>query len=492
MAETLDPSGADRRLDELVLRTPGYEGAATLIHGAGVPEGMRAATAADELLRPTFERAGLVVQYEVVLDELTSVATATIGTVRSGAGEPGIELELPEVAEGWEQMVLATDASGIATWHFALPSPAAAPVLRGTRRRTYRVRAIHTPPPPAAGEATVRGVLGGIGHALIRVLAFKLIDPLLGEVGEYFAARWEAQYRPYRVRTFAPDDYTSAEASTFAPADWDGLRGARALLFLHGTFSRAHTAFSGLPLDALLTLHSRYEGRIFAFDHYTLSDNPRRNVEQLLSQIPVGCAPLELDVVCHSRGGLVARCLAERSELAIERVVFVGTPNAGTVLADFDHLGDLLDAYTTLLSFVPDVGITDVLETLIALAKSLAVGALKGLEGLVSMTPRGTFLDHLNATASASAGAGYFALASDYEPVNPALREWARNRLTDSLFEHAANDLVVPTDGVYSANGAVGFPIADRHVFGRTDGVAHSDYFTSAIGAGKLLEWLTG
>jgi pimeloyl-ACP methyl ester carboxylesterase len=206
----------------------------------------------------------------------------------------------------------------------------------------------------------------------------------------------------------------------------------------------------------------------------------------------VGGAPLELDVVCHSRGGLVARCLAERSELAIERVVFVGTPNAGTVLADFDHLGDLLDAYTTLLSFVPDVGITDVLETLIALAKSLTVGALKGLEGLVSMTPRGTFLDHLNATASASAGARYFALASDYEPLTPALREWARNRLTDSLFAHAANDLVVPTDGVYGANGAVGFPIADRHVFGTADGIAHSGYFTSEIGAGKLLEWLTG
>jgi pimeloyl-ACP methyl ester carboxylesterase len=491
MAEALDPSGGDCRLEELVLRTPGYAGTAALIHGAGVPQGMRAATVADDLLGPTFERAELLVQYEVVLDELTSVAAPPTGTVRSGAGEPGIELELPEVAEGWEQMVLATDASGIATWHFASPSHTAAPVLRGARRRIYRVRAIPTPSSPAAGEATVRGILGGIGHALIRVLAFKLIDPLLGEVGEYFAARWEAQHRPYRVRTFAPDDYASAEAPIFAPADWDGLRGARALLFLHGTFSRAHTAFGGLPRDALLTLHARYEGRVFAFDHYTLSDDPRQNVEQLLSQIPVG-APLELDVVCHSRGGLVARCLAERSELAIERVVFVGTPNAGTVLADFDHLGDLLDAYTTLLSFVPDIGITDMLETLIALAKALAVGALKGLEGLVAMTPRGTFLDRLNAAAPAAAGARYFALASDYEPITPALREWARNRLTDSLFAHAANDLVVPTDGVYSANRAAGFPIADRHVFGPTDGIAHSGYFTSAIGAGKLLEWLTG
>jgi pimeloyl-ACP methyl ester carboxylesterase len=488
MAEALDPSGADCRLEELVLRTPGYAGTAALSHGEGVPQGMRAATAADELLGPTFERAELVVQYEVVLGELTSVAAPPTGTVRSGAGEHGIELELPEVAQGWEQMVLATDASGIATWHFASPSPTAAPVLRGARRRIYRVRAIPTPPPPAAGEATVRGILGGVGHALIRVLAFKLIDPLLGEVGEYFAARWEAQHRPYRVRRFGPDDYASAEAPTFTPADWGGLRGARALLFLHGTFSRAHTAFGGLPRDALLTLHARYEGRVFAFDHYTLSDDPHQNVERLLSQIPVG-GPLELDIVCHSRGGLVARCLAERSELAIERVVFVGTPNAGTVLADFDHLGDLLDAYTTLLSFVPDIGIADVLETLIALAKSLAVGALNGLKGLVAMTPRGTFLDHLNATAP---GARYFALASDYEPITPALREWVRNRLTDSLFAHAANDLVVPTDGVYSANGAAGFPIADRHVFGPTDGVAHSGYFTSAIGASKLLEWLTG
>lgn len=493
MPEALNPNGEDCRLeDELVLRTPGYAGTAALIHGAGVPAGMRAATAADELLGPTFERAELLVQYEVVLDELTSVAAPPTGPMRSGAGEPGIELELPEVAEGWEQMVLATDASGIATWHFASPSPTAAPALRGARRRIYRVRAIPTPPPPTAGEATARGILGGVGHALIRVLAFKLVDPLLGEVGEHFAARWEAQHRPYRVRTFGPDDYASAEAPTLAPADWDSLRGARALLFLHGAFSRAHTAFGGLPRDALLALHARYGGRVFAFDHHTLSDGPRQNVERLLSRIPVGDAPLELDVVCHSRGGLVARCLAERSELAMERVVFVGTPNAGTVLADFDHLGDLLDAYTTLLSFVPDIGITDVLETLMTLAKSIAVGALKGLTGLVAMTPGGTFLNHLNATVPAAGGAHYFALASDYEPPTPALREWARNRLTDSLFAHAANDLVVPTDGVYSANGAAGFPIADRHVFGSTDGIAHSGYFTSAIAAGRLLQWLTG
>jgi hypothetical protein len=291
MAEALDPAGGDCRLEEVTLRTPGYAGTADMIHGAGVPQGIRAVTAADGLLSPTFERAELLVQYEIILDGLTSVAAPPTGTVRSEAGEPGIELELPEVAEGWEQMVLATDASGIATWHFASPSPTATPALRGARRRTYRVRAIPTPSPPAAGETTVRGILGGIGHALIRVLAFKLIDPLLGEVGEYFAARWEEQHRPYRVRTFAPEDYASAEAPTFAAADWDSLRGARALLFLHGTFSRAHTAFGGLPRDALLTLHSRYEGRVFAFDHYTLSDDPRRNVEQLLSQIPRWGAP---------------------------------------------------------------------------------------------------------------------------------------------------------------------------------------------------------
>jgi hypothetical protein len=58
-------------------------------------------------------------------------------------------------------------------------------------------------------------------------------------------------------------------------------------------------------------------------------------------------------------------------------VVFVAGPNAGTVLADAEHLGDLVDRYTNLLAFFPDNGVTDVLEAVITVVTQLAVAAVR-------------------------------------------------------------------------------------------------------------------
>ena len=98
---------------------------------------------------------------------------------------------------------------------------------------------------------------------------------------------------------------------------------------------------------------------MFAFDHFTLSHDPRRNIEWLVDQLPP--QPLELDVVCHSRGGLVARALAEHpvafgfdvSRVKVRRTVFVGVPNNGTALADPDHIVKMLDRLTTALNLFP-------------------------------------------------------------------------------------------------------------------------------------------
>ncbi len=40
----------------------------------------------------------------------------------------------------------------------------------------------------------------------------------------------------------------------------------------------------------------------------------------------------------------------------------MGVPNDGTVMADADHLGSLLDTYTNMLNFFPDAEVTDVLQ----------------------------------------------------------------------------------------------------------------------------------
>ena len=73
---------------------------------------------------------------------------------------------------------------------------------------------------------------------------FPILDPLIGKVGDYFAASWEAKKRPYRIRPFTPGDYQHAEVPLVEGDSWSKLSGGRALLMIHGTFSRAHAAFA--------------------------------------------------------------------------------------------------------------------------------------------------------------------------------------------------------------------------------------------------------
>jgi len=347
---------------------------------------------------------------------------------------------------------------------------------------------------PAAPDRS-RGLIAGVGRKFLKELVFPLVDPLLGAVGESFAGKWEAKHRPYRVRPFGPDDYTSGDVAPLDAEGWRRIGAGRALLFVHGTFSRANTAFGELPKDWLGALHGKYEGRVFALDHYTLSHDPRQNVNWFFEQLPEGVA-LDLDIICHSRGGLVSRILTEKlGELNVGSrnvrtgtIVFVGAPNAGTVLANADRMGDLIDTWTNLLNFIPDGGVSDVLSGIITVAKQLAVGALGGLKGLQSMQPGGDFEKWLNAGPRVGE-ARYFALTSNYTPGEPGLRDFAKNRLMDSIFK-GPNDLVVPTDGVYAENGSGFFPISDYVEFTGTDAVAHTDFFRHRAARDRIREWL--
>ena len=94
---------------------------------------------------------------------------------------------------------------------------------------------------------------------------------------------------------------------------------------------------------------------------------------------------------------------------------------------------------------------------ILTLVKQLAVGALKGLDGLRSMNPSGDYLQKfLNVPSSAEVD--YRGVA----PIRTDRRGVARARaraVTDAIFAAAHNDLVVPTEGVYAANKASTFPI---------------------------------
>jgi hypothetical protein len=207
--------------------------------------------------------------------------------------------------------------------------------------------------------------------------------------------------------------------------------------------------------------------------------------------------------VCHSRGGLVARTLAERpaafglpaSRVTVRRVVFVGVPNQGTLLAHPDHMTKMIDRLTTALNLFPSGPVTETLEALITAVKVIGHGALKGLDGLASMRPEGEFLQGLN--RQSAGGSEYFAVAADYTPGDQGVKALVAGRIanaiSDRVFEQTPNDLVVPEPGVYGKNGGPGFPIDAPRVLrvAAGAGILHTTLFSHRPAIDKLTEWLT-
>ena len=477
----LQPDGQPVEVDGIILRTPAVQGQARAlpVQSPGTRQPGRTTTA----LETALEAEHAVVQKNI---EIVDVRLRSLWR-----GEPELEVQVPDPGTHLGQFLLHIDEGGVLSWHFEDPRRRGAFRSR-LARRTYVIRDRVVPPPGSSGT---RGLIGAVGKKLLKVLVFPLIDPLIGKVGDQFAGRWEAIKRPYRIRTFTPENYRKRDAEGIDEAAWGRLSKGPALLFIHGTFSQAHTGFGDLPPTFIATLHERYEGRVFALDHFTLSHDPRQNAEWFLRQLPHAAA-LDLDLICHSRGGLVGRVLAEKpgadsvasQQVHVNKVIFVAAPNAGTALVDPRYMGSFVDTYTNLLNFIPDNPVLDVLEGVITVVKQLAVGTLKGLEGLQAMQPDGAFLQWLNRKASAS-GSRYFALGADYKPTIPGFKDFVTDRLLDTIFR-TYNDLVVPTGSVYEPNGAAHFPIMDRHIFAKDDGIAHCDFFRSAIAQQKILDWL--
>jgi len=315
------------------------------------------------------------------------------------------------------------------------------------------------------------------------------------------AEKWEADHRPYNFHTLTPERY-AADDPQGDPVDWAKLGAGRALLLLHGTFSTAEASYGQLGAETIKALCDHYAGRVFAFNHPSLHHSPQDNVRQFLADVPDG-VNLDLDIMTHSRGGLVGRELVERMaelnatgrQVRVRKALLVASPNQGTILTDPDNGVDLLDRYTNLLTNLPDNAFTLTIEGILAVVKLLAYGALTGLPGLRCLLPGGDYLSDLNAARRHATE--YYALTADYTPSDPAwlkrLGRMVSDKFVDSIFG-AENDMVVPTLGSFAAGDAsVGFPIPESHlrVYRGDAQVHHTNYFSTPIVRQQIVEWLT-
>src|SRR5579884_576852 len=129
------------------------------------------------------------------------------------------------------------------------------------------------------------------------------------------------------------------------------------LLFVHGTFSNSDHLFSEINAapngSQFLNRALSSYNHVLAFDHPTLSVSPVVNAVDL--RAAVGDSKANIDIVCHSRGGLVSRWWMEKLDpcsARVRRAVFVGSPLTGTSLASPARLRaglKLMSTYASLL-----------------------------------------------------------------------------------------------------------------------------------------------
>ncbi|MEP6780529.1 MAG: alpha/beta hydrolase [Gemmatimonadaceae bacterium] len=426
------------------------------------------------------------------------------GTLRGPTGDDAIELEVPAPKDGSGTIVLSVNEAGAITWNFPLTdSNEIAPPTRAGAAGTLKFRIPKSPAhTPTSGTAQTRSIFGVVGKKILKVLIYPATDRLVGPLANTFAGSWEKDHRPYRFRTVTPDNYNLGDITPLTPGDaeWKRLGAGRSLFFVHGTFSSTHSAFAGLERSDIEALSNAYGGRVFAFDHFTLSHSPAQNVNEMAKLLPTNI-PIDADILCHSRGGLVAREMIERAaahglngKLSIGKVVFVGVPNAGTILTSPSHMIDMIDRMTTAIDFLPDGPVAWILEGIITAVKVVGHGGLNSLAGLMSMIPNGDYLNTLGGATTDHAT--YLGIAADFDAKATAfdrlvLIQAAGNKIIDRIFQDAQNDLVVPTAGVAGGKGTL-FPIPalEMLTLDKTAKVTHTTYFSNQAVRDQLHTWL--
>jgi hypothetical protein len=464
-------------------------------------------------------------------------------THTTGADGPAT-VTAPLPADGNNSLLIVHDSTGGVSWHLPQQLPPAA----------AKFRAAAEPGPAGASEEGIAAPATGLSF---EIPAHRFSPHLLGELADHlhhfsfhpglkgakklltfveypvehlvswsakeWITDWDLRKHPNVIRWFPPTG-GQTRGEPLSPTNWADLDRSkgRVLLFIHGIFSSSDGAFGAITDDARTSalLHNAYQGRIIGFDHRTVSIGPGDNAEEFLRYIPQGIT-LDVDIICHSRGGLVARALAGQTGLPkeltdridVKRVVFAATPNGGSEIANPDNWTAIIDRISSLLTMIdkftpPTVdAVTTILAGILEIVKIVGVGVAADLPGLEDMQPDAEFLKALGSFTGAVPE--YFAAASDFTPPPPLQHIFSKldneGRVVDiAVFHGAHNDIAVPTNGVWDpanpdgdAPGApvAGFPVPDdpqhRLAIGPGDVYWHSAYFRDPDLRAALVTWLT-
>jgi hypothetical protein len=438
-----------------------------------------------------------------------------------------VELEV-DVAPG-EDAVVLLEHDGVYSWHLPV-NPAERTKSLDSKPRTARFEIAVQPRKTGRRKTSTdrddrrtKGLLGDLVQGAAQALVFRFVAPAILEKA---IDKMEDHIRPGLVHLTGPDVKEWHRLETLDEIDLPTDRPVRLLLLVHGTFSSTAGAFGAFGIDEnakgfLRTAISAYDA-VIGFDHKTLSLDPRQNAEDLLARLQSTEAELVIDVITHSRGGLVTRSLAEQllpegdRPGTVDTVVFVASTNAGTHLADPKRWSDLVDLYTNLaavgasgLAMLPGAApvaavVGGVVKGIGAFVKYLVSYAAEGdvVPGLKAMVPGGEFVNEINKTQEGqpSPGVNWYVVTSNFHvelfdeshhpPEFP--RELAvklGEGFVDRLFG-GPNDLVVDVSSMDAIDAKVGGFVRDVLALGENDTVYHTNYFSQLRVIEALAGWL--
>ena len=341
-----------------------------------------------------------------------------------------------------------------------------------------------------------------IGKWAVNLVTFTEQDPLELQIARQFDKGIVPEERLVEVR----EDST---LTTLRPGQRKALgEHDRVILIIHGTFSQAKSPVDGFDFDAerkpskfFRDLADAWEKqhkddplkpkvRVIAYDHWTLSKSPLENAADMAKALhdldPKLLSEGRLDLMVHSRGGLVARSFAELTFeaaqeaafpvaqrcAAVRRVIFMGTPNAGTQLANPVNAGRLAD-FLVNLAHLDEFGFFARMSGL--LAQAVVHQELSAIPGLRAQNPNhrdkpGEVLYRLHCEATtvfdddnkfkAGQKKKYWCVAANYEPfddkgatdltgIGEHLKAVGLDEAFDAFY-NVTNDLVVDTHGVWA------------------------------------------
>jgi hypothetical protein len=421
-------------------------------------------------------------------------------TTRRAAGVPMVDLSVSP--ESNETYVLAIrHPSGALTFH--------APDVEVGRRRgqsaasaSFRFRVPLRNAPAPGGR---RGVVGSAIKVALLKVGGKIVDAVLPTLAaKTEAALWR---KAGLSEGWFKIDETSLKSGKLQPGRPSKTGTAdRTLLFLHGTFSHAASAFKGLAdTQFFAQVKPVYGEEIFAFNHFTISKTPEDNARELLAGLPN--SGVSLDVITHSRGGLVLRNLVERksalgnaaNRFRLRHAVLVASPNDGTPLATPKRWESTVGWFANLLELFPDNPLTFGAGFVADAIVWIAQRAAGGLPGIASMDASGEMVTELQGPPLPPASV-YSALVSNFTPTENIMERMADVGV-DAFFG-VANDLVVPSAGgwlIDRADGPPSIPSDRIGCFGPggnfspgLPAVHHLNFFGRAETANFLVQALNG